>query len=61
MVLRPRLPQRRIFIMGICRGDALRLCAGLPPISPAVLDCLAVKAASLSPTYYEALVRVSRP
>lgn len=34
LVLRPMLPQRRIIIMGICRGDALRLCAGLPPIGP---------------------------
>jgi hypothetical protein len=55
------LPQRRIIIMGICRGDAERLCSGLPPIGPAVLDCLAVKAGSLSPTCYEALARVSRP
>ena len=48
-------------IMAICQGDAVRLCSGLPPIGPAVLDCLAVKAASLSPTCYEALARVSRP
>lgn len=61
LVLRPMLPQRRMIIMGICRGDAFRLCPGLPPIGPAVLDCLAVKAASLSPTCYEALARVSRP
>jgi hypothetical protein len=61
LVLRPMLPQRRIIIMGICRGDAMRLCPGLPPIGPAVLDCLAVKAGSLSPTCYEALARVSRP
>ncbi len=45
----------------ICQGDAERLCSGLPPIGPAVLDCLAVKAADLSPTCYEALARVSRP
>jgi hypothetical protein len=61
LVLRPMLPQRRMMIMAICRGDAMRLCSGLPPIGPAVLDCLAVKAASLSPTCYEALARVSRP
>lgn len=61
LVLRPMLPQRRIVIMGICRGDAERLCSGLPPIGPAVLDCLAVKAGSLSPSCYEALARVSRP
>ena len=61
LVLRPMLPQRRMIIMTICRGDAVRLCSGLPPIGPAVLDCLAVKAANLSPTCYEALARVSRP
>ncbi len=61
LVLRPMLPARRVVIMGICRGDAERLCSGLPPIGPAVLDCLAVKASSLSPTCYEALARVSRP
>jgi hypothetical protein len=55
------LPQRRMIITAICRGDAERLCSGLPPIGPAVLDCLAVKAADLSPTCYEALARVSRP
>ncbi len=61
LVLRPMLPRRRMMIMAICQGDTVRLCSGLPPISPAVLDCLAVKAASLSPTCYEALARVSRP
>jgi hypothetical protein len=61
LVLRPMLPQRRTIIMAICRGDAVRLCPDLPPIGPAVLDCLAVKASSLSPTCYEALARVSRP
>jgi hypothetical protein len=61
LVLRPMLPRRRMIIMAICQGDAVRLCSGLPPIGPAVLDCLAVKAASLSPTCYEALARVSRP
>jgi hypothetical protein len=61
LVLRPMLPARRAIIMGICRGDAERLCPGLPPIGPATLDCLAVKASSLSPTCYEALARVSRP
>lgn len=61
LVLRPMLPARRVAIMAICRGDAERLCSGLPPIGPAVLDCLAVKAANLTPTCYEALARVSRP
>lgn len=60
LVLRPMLPRRRMVIMAICRGDAERLCRGLPPIGPEVLDCLAVKAANLSPTCYEALARVSR-
>jgi hypothetical protein len=61
LVLRPMLPRRRLMIMAICRADAEKLCSGQPPIGPAVLDCLAVKAASLSPTCYEALARVSRP
>jgi hypothetical protein len=55
------LPRRRLMIMAICRGDAERLCSDQPPIGPAMLDCLAVKAANLSPTCYEALARVSRP
>jgi hypothetical protein len=61
LVLRPMLPARRAIITGICRSDAERLCPGLLPIGPATLDCLAVKAGSLSPTCYEALARVSRP
>lgn len=61
LILRPMLPRRRMMIMAICQGDAARLCPGLPPIGPALLDCLAVKAGSLSPTCYEALARVSRP
>ena len=39
----------RLMIIAICRVDAQTLCAGAPPIGPAVLDCLAEKAASLSP------------
>jgi hypothetical protein len=61
LILRPMLPRRRLEIMMICHGDAERLCAGAPRIGPDALDCLAVKAGSLSPTCYEALARVSRP
>ena len=60
LTLRPILPQRRMVIMAICHVDAERLCSGVPPIGPGVLDCLAAKAASLSPNCYDALARISR-
>lgn len=53
------MPERRIAISAICHADAERLCSGIPAIGPALLDCLAAKAASLSPNCYDAIARVS--
>jgi hypothetical protein len=61
LTLRPIImPERRIAITAICSGDAQRLCPGVPPIGSGLLDCLAEKAASLSPNCYDALKRISR-
>lgn len=43
----------------ICSGDAQRLCPGIPPIGPGLLDCLAGKAASLSSNCYDALTQAN--
>jgi hypothetical protein len=54
------MPERRVVITAICSGDAQRLCPGIPPIRPGLLDCLAGKAASLSSNCYDALKRISQ-
>jgi hypothetical protein len=54
------LPQRRLVISAICHADAERLCPGIPPIGGRLFDCLAAQAASLAPSCYDALARVSR-
>jgi hypothetical protein len=55
------MPERRIAIMAICHADAERLCSGIPPIGPGVLNCLAAQASSLTPNCYDAIARVSMP
>jgi len=55
------MPERRIVIMAICRGDAERLCSGVPPIGPALFQCLAKQPDGLSEPCYDALARISRP
>jgi len=46
-------------ILAQCRPEQQRLCAGVPPGGGKILSCLAANAQQLSPTYYEALARVS--
>jgi hypothetical protein len=58
--VRPMLPQRAMIIKAICRADAQTLCAGAPPVGPAVLSCLAENGPRLSPECYKALVSVTR-
>lgn len=61
--LNPRpfiMPGRRLAIEGICRTDAMTLCAGTPPIGKQLIDCLAAQAPSLSRQCYDAIARVSR-
>jgi len=61
LTLRPIvMPERLMVITAICSGDAQRLCPGVPPIGSGLLDCLAEKAAGLSPNCYDALKRISR-
>lgn len=58
--VRPMLPRRELVIKAICRADVQALCAGAPPIGPAVLSCLAENGPRLSPECYKALVPVTR-
>jgi hypothetical protein len=53
------MPQRRIVITTICSGDAPKLCPGVPPIGPSLLNCLAAHASALSKQCYDAIGRVS--
>jgi hypothetical protein len=53
------MPQRRIVITTICSGDAPKLCPGMPPIGPGLLNCLAAHASALSKQCYDAIGRVS--
>jgi hypothetical protein len=46
-------------ILAQCRPDQQRLYAGVPAGGGKILSCLAVNAQQLSPTCYDALVRVS--
>src|SRR5581483_6724542 len=61
LTLRPMLPQRLLVVMGICRGDAERLCPGFPRIGPETPPCLPMRAESLSPTCSGAPARVTHP
>jgi hypothetical protein len=54
------LPRRRLVILTICREDAVKLCSGTPPLGDGTIKCLGANAASLSPTCYDAIARVSR-
>jgi hypothetical protein len=53
------LPRRRLLIVGICRTDVQRLCAGVPAGGEQILKCLGENAASLTPECYAAVARVS--
>lgn len=58
--VRPMLPQRALIIRAICHADQEAFCAGVPPIGPAILSCLAENGPHLSPECYKALAPVTR-
>ncbi|HEY1983263.1 MAG TPA: cysteine rich repeat-containing protein [Xanthobacteraceae bacterium] len=58
--VRPMLPQRAVLIRAICHADLQAFCAGVPPIGPAGLSCLAENGPHLSPECYKALAPVTR-
>jgi hypothetical protein len=54
------MPERRLFILRICRADVATLCGSTPPGGGRFIDCLGAHAAELSPACYDAVARVSR-
>jgi hypothetical protein len=56
LVLRPLRPREEIFVLrSACGGDVRSLCGGLQPGGGRIAQCLAAKAASLSPACREVL------
>jgi hypothetical protein len=56
LVLRPLRPREELFVLrSACGGDVRSLCGGVQPGGGRILQCLATKAASLSPACKEIL------
>jgi hypothetical protein len=56
LVLRPMRPREELFVLrSVCGGDVRSLCAGVQPGGGRIVQCLATKAASLSPACKEVL------
>ena len=56
LVLRPLRPREEIFVLrSACGGDVRSLCGGVQPGGGRIVQCLATKAASLSPACKEVL------
>jgi hypothetical protein len=56
LVLRPLRPREELFVLrSACGGDVRSLCGGVQPGGGRVVQCLATKAASLSPACKEVL------
>jgi hypothetical protein len=56
LVLRPLRPREEIFVLrSACGGDVRSLCGGVQPGGGRIVQCLAAKAASLSPACKEVL------
>jgi hypothetical protein len=56
IVLRPMLPREELFVMrSACGGDVRTLCAGVAPGGGRIMQCLANRAADLSPACRDVL------
>lgn len=57
IVLRPMLPREELFVMrSACGGDIRTLCAGVAPGGGRIMQCIANRAADLSPACKDVLV-----
>ena len=57
IVLRPMLPREELFVMrSACGGDIRALCAGVAPGGGRIMQCVANRAADLSPACKDVLV-----
>jgi hypothetical protein len=57
MVLRPMRPREELFVMrSACGADVRALCGGVPPGGGRIMQCIADRAADLSPSCKEVLV-----
>ena len=56
IVLRPMLPREELFVMrSACGGDIRTLCAGVAPGGGRIMQCIANRAADLSPACRDVL------
>jgi hypothetical protein len=56
MVLRPMRPREVLFVLrSACGADVRALCGDVPPGGGRIVQCLAAKAASLSPACHDVL------
>ena len=57
IVLRPMLPREELFVMrSACGADIRTLCAGVAPGGGRIMQCIANRAADLSPGCKDVLV-----
>ena len=58
LVLRPMRPREELFVLrSACGADVRRLCGGVAPGGGRIVQCLAVRAASLSPACKDVLAQ----
>jgi hypothetical protein len=56
IVLRPMAPREELFVLrSACGADVRTLCAGVPPGGGRIMQCIASRAADLSPACKEVL------
>jgi hypothetical protein len=60
LVLRPMRPREEMFVLrSACGGDVRALCGGVAPGGGRIVQCLAVRAADLSPACKDVLAQFS--